>query len=318
MDKLGLSCVIVALASCLSVCPCRAEEALIEPAGTYLYAEKSGENLFMDLYVPADSLRDESKPVILFMFGGGFIQGERNEGRHVRWFGDLVKAGYPVVSIDYRLGLKNEKKLGISSAGKFEEAINMAVEDLYDATLFIIANGEELGINPYNIVLSGSSAGAITVLQAEYELCNDTPRSKVLPEGFDYKGIMAFAGCVFSTKGKPVYARTPCPTMMLHGTKDRLVPYSGVSVFNLMMASSPILFKVMSKAGCNCRIYRYKGVGHDVAAAYGWALNEELDFLKRSVVNGERLVLDQTVSESGMPKTKYGGMGFKDLKATDD
>lgn len=53
--------------------------------------------------------------------------------------------------------------------------ISMAVEDLYDATAFIVDKADEWGIDSSQIVACGSSAGAITVLHGEYALCNASP-----------------------------------------------------------------------------------------------------------------------------------------------
>ena len=47
-------------------------------------------------------------------------------------------------------------------------AVNIASEDIYSATLFVLDNAEEWGVDPEMVMLSGSSAGAIASLQAEY------------------------------------------------------------------------------------------------------------------------------------------------------
>ena len=88
-------------------------------------------------------------------------------------------------------------------------------------------------MDPSNIVISGSSAGAISVMQAEYEIANRTSWASVLPQGFNYAGVMSFSGAILSRKGKVKYQTVPCPTMMLHGTADMLVPYKQIAVFNL-------------------------------------------------------------------------------------
>lgn len=81
-------------------------------------------------------------------------------------------------------------------AERFFAAVDMAVEDLYDATSFIVGQARAWGLDPSAVVASGSSAGAITVLQGEYERCTGSALSRRLPEGFRYAGIIAFAGAV--------------------------------------------------------------------------------------------------------------------------
>jgi carboxylesterase type B len=159
-----------------------AKETPISPDGTYLYAERDTCDLYMDVYNPAKgsktAIDGKDKPTIVFMFGGGFIGGQRDDASYNKWFKMLTQNGYRVVSIDYRLGLKGANKVGIAQVNVLDKAIHMAVEDLFSATAFMIDNAETLGINPENIVISGSSAGAISVMQAEYEICNRTKWQK--------------------------------------------------------------------------------------------------------------------------------------------
>jgi predicted esterase len=203
-------------------------EAQISPDGTYLFEERDTCSLFLDVYNPArgsqTSIDGVKKPTIIFMFGGGFIQGTRDNDTYKEWFKLMTKNGYRIISIDYRLGLKGTDKVGVAQVNILDKAIHMAVEDLFSATNFMIDNAESLGIDPSNIVISGSSAGAISVMQAEYEVCNKTSWASVLPSDFNYAGVMSFSGAILSRKGKVRYAEAPCATLMLHGTADALVP----------------------------------------------------------------------------------------------
>ncbi len=49
---------------------------------TFLYATRDTCDLFMDVYYPPedapDSLEGRQKPAILFVFGGGFVTGQRS------------------------------------------------------------------------------------------------------------------------------------------------------------------------------------------------------------------------------------------------
>lgn len=64
----------------------------------------------MDIYSPAEGSVTEidgrRKPTILYIFGGGFMEGNRRDGTAMEWFEDMTGDGYGVVAIDYRLGLK--------------------------------------------------------------------------------------------------------------------------------------------------------------------------------------------------------------------
>ena len=153
-----------------------AQTQVISPDGTYLYAERDTCNLFLDVYNPAKgsetTIRGIRKPTIIFMFGGGFLRGTRDDASYHKWFKQMTDDGYGIISIDYRLGLKGSNKVGIAQVNVLDKAIHMAVEDLFSATNFIIENAEQLNVDPKNLVISGSSAGAISVMQAEYEIAN--------------------------------------------------------------------------------------------------------------------------------------------------
>lgn len=170
----------------------KAADKPIEPDGTYMFVKRDTCDLFLDVYNPAKNsettFNGKEKPTVIFMFGGGFIQGTRDDEDYKKWFRQLTDNGYRVISIDYRLGLKGSNKVGVAQVNILDKAIHMAVEDLFSATRFIIDNADQLGVNPSNMVISGSSAGAITVMQAEYEICNRTSWAQVLPEGFNYAG----------------------------------------------------------------------------------------------------------------------------------
>jgi acetyl esterase/lipase len=203
--------------------------------------------------------------------------------------------GYRIISIDYRLGLKGSKKVGIAQVNALDNAIHMAVEDLFSATDFLIKNSEKLGIDPGNIVISGSSAGAISVMQAEYEICNRTRWAEVLPEGFNYAGVMSFSGAILSREGKVDYKKTPCPTLMLHGTADELVPYKQIAVFNLGFFGGGKLIDRFKKFGYNYNMYHFIGYGHEIAGSMGTTTDLQEAFLERNVIQKKERIIEACI-----------------------
>lgn len=137
---------------------------------------------------------------MIFAFGGGFKGGDKADKGYVPYFEFLARNGFVVVSTDYRTTLKNLDPSKVSSPMDFiaalQHAIDTAVEDFYDATGFVINQSSDWNIDVEQIVASGSSAGAITVLQAEYDLCNGHELAKRLPAGFNYAGVISYAGAV--------------------------------------------------------------------------------------------------------------------------
>ena len=278
-----------------------AQNNLILPDGTYLYHKQDTCDLFMDVYDPADGSEETymglKKPAVIFMFGGGFIRGTRDDESYNSWFRMMTENGYRVISIDYRLGLKGSSKVGIAQVNVLDNAIHMAVEDLFAATNFIIENADQLGVDPSNIVISGSSAGAISVMQAEYEIANGSNWASVLPEGFNYAGVMSFSGAILSRNGKVKYATEPCPTLMLHGTADKLVPYKQIAFFNLGFFGGGKLVERFRKFGYNYNMYHFEDYGHEIAGSMYSTLDLQLKFLENNVIQREKRIIEARLSD---------------------
>ena len=285
----------------------------IEPDGTYMFVQRDTCELFMDVYNPKrgsqTTFQGKKKPTILFMFGGGFIRGTRDNKDYHSWFSQMTANGYRVISIDYRLGLKGSKKVGVAQVNVLDKAIHMVVEDLFSATNFIIENAEQLGVDPANIVISGSSAGAISAMQAEYELANRTSWAQVLPEGFRYAGVMSFAGAILSREGKVDYATAPCPTLMLHGTADKVVPYKQIKLFKLGFFGGGKLIERFQKFGYNYNMYHYLDNGHEVASAMDRTVDLQTAFLENNVMLGQKRTIEAWISDPDIVPA-----GIKSLK----
>lgn len=292
----------------------KGEERQISPDGTFLYERRDTCDLLLDVYNPAKgsitTYKGQEKPTVLFMFGGGFIRGTRDDESYNKWFRQLTDNGYRVISIDYRLGLKGSDKVGVAQVNVLDKAIHMAVEDLFSATKFIIDNADQLGVNPSNIVISGSSAGAITVMQAEYELCNRTSWAQVLPEEFRYAGIMSFSGAILSREGKVNYKTAPAPTLMLHGTADELVNYKQIKLFNLGFFGAGSLVKRFEKFGFNYNMYHYLDYGHEIAGAMDTTLDIQMRFLETNVIERKNRIVEAWIEDPDV----YKGAGVQSRK----
>lgn len=290
-----------------------------EPTATYMVAQRDTCNLYMDYYAPDPvqaRLEDGSlKPTILYVFGGGFITGRRDDPSAVRWFKILTENGYGVVSVDYRLGLKGVKMKFdlanlVKSADYTKKAVDIGVEDVFSSVRYLIDHQEEVGVDPYNLVISGSSAGAMISLSCELETCSPTERTAVLPEGFRFKGVMSFAGAIMSDSGIPKYAAAPAPQLLFHGTDDKIVNYDKMAFGRRgMYGSNSLVDKVYAKNGYTYCIYRYAGHTHDMAANMvpTWPIQKE--FLETNVIKGVARTIDATVDDPDMPLWKGFSLG---------
>ena len=296
--------------------PASDEKIIMIPDATYMYAERDTCELFMDVYNPAagsvKTFEGKTKPVILFMFGGGFVRGTRDDESYHKWFRQLTDNGFRVISIDYRLGLKGSDKVGIAQVNVLDKAIHMAVEDLFSATNFIIDNADQIGVDPSAIVISGSSAGAISVMQAEYEIANATSWASVLPEGFNYAGVMSFSGAILSREGKVDFAKETCPVMMLHGTADGIVPYKQIAVFNLGFFGGGKLVDRFKKYGYNFNMYHFIDYGHEIAGSMDTTLDLQMDFIETNVMQGKKKIVEAWISDPDVWKG-FGPQSRKEL-----
>ncbi|OPZ31508.1 MAG: Phospholipase/Carboxylesterase [Bacteroidetes bacterium ADurb.BinA174] len=136
---------------------------------------------------------------------------------------------------------------------------------MYSATNFLLQNADKLNIDASRIIISGSSAGAMTVLQADYEKRDLRESAKALPDDFQYAGVIAYAGSIFSTEGTPSYTLRPAPTLFFHGSGDNLVPYTKTRFFKLGVFGSKALAKRFNEQGYPYTFYTMEDIGHDVA-----------------------------------------------------
>ena len=284
---------------------------------TYLFEKRDTCDLFLDVYNPSSGSQTtymgKDKPTILFMFGGGFIRGARNDESYIPWFQALTEDGYRVISIDYRLGLKGSNKVGVAQVNVLDKAIHMGVEDLFSATAFICDNAEVLGLDPSNRVIAGSSAGAIIAMQAEYEICNKTSWTEILPENFRYAGVMSFSGAILSREGKVDYkVHSPAPTLMLHGTADELVPYRQIAFFNLGFFGGGKLVGRFKKFGYNYNMYHFIGYGHEIAGSMTTTMDLQKRFLQTNVMEGKKRIIEAWISDPDVYKG-FGPQSRKEL-----
>jgi acetyl esterase/lipase len=221
-----------------------------------------------------------------------------------------------VAAIDYRLAMKGKTvKSKLSLPPVLDEALQAAVDDLFAATNYLIDHAETLGIDPGRIIVSGSSAGAMTALQAEWEICNGKAPAKALPGWFNYAGIMAFAGAVFSTEGPISFPQKPCPILLFYGTGDRIVPFGSVDILSNHFAGSATLAKKLKAVGANLQVYRYSGAGHEVSITMRRNVPEELRFLEENVIKGVYRPLDASLTDEALEKPGWGNLSTRDLYA---
>ena len=203
---------------------------------TYTYFNKPEEELKLDLFDPIDN-QDKVRPVILYVHGGGFSGGERDHPVHEDFLRHFAHKGYVTATMSYTLQRKGKSFSCDVEAGIKIETFLKTARDINRATAFLIRNKERFSINPSNIVIVGSSAGAEAVLPAAY--WNQTKKdsaSTILLDEFSYGGVISMAGATSNINH--ITKENAIPTQLFHGTDDQLVPY-GIASHHYCPTQSP-------------------------------------------------------------------------------
>lgn len=236
---------------------------------TYTYAFKDGQALDLDVYSPAFD-NERNRPLIFYVHGGGFSGGSRNEPGIQTFCKKLARCGYVVSSISYRLTRQGTVTAFGCDCPKIDKlnTFNEAVEDLQDATFFMIQNRDKMGIDPQRIILSGSSAGAETVLNTAYQ----PPYCYGLDSGpVSYAGVISMAGAIPDTT--KIFAESAVPSLLFHGTCDNLVPYASAPHHYckenqpgyIILHGAYTIAEKLKKIGTPFWLYTYCNAAHEIA-----------------------------------------------------
>jgi acetyl esterase/lipase len=158
------------------------EEKTSKKTYTYKTVEKC--DIKADVYGASDTTR----PVVIWIHGGALIMGSREQIDRAL-LGKLLKAGYAVVSIDYRLAP--------------ETKLPAILEDLQDACKWVREKGPELfHIDPKKIAVMGGSAGGYLTLASGFRV---DPRPTALVSFWGYGDIVG----PWYSRPDPFYSKMP-------------------------------------------------------------------------------------------------------------
>lgn len=254
------------------------------------YDIKGKDTLYMDHYAPSGNPNGMS---VIFVHGGGFSSGDP---KNQRPFAEgMSRRGYNIFVISYRLYLKDSSFSCNTPTPVKLKAVRLAVEDAADASKYIISNAASLQVDTGRLFIAGSSAGAETILQLLYN-----PFASSDPARFDFfrqqrfKGAMVFAGALIdiNTMRKDNYI----PTLLMHGTKDQLVPFgtaahhycNGNAAGWLMLFGAKTIYEQVKSWGKQVVLYTYEGKGHEVSNRM-FREFEKMDGFMKSVAAGKKI-----------------------------
>lgn len=153
------------------------ESQLNVPYGTALNFNGELVTLYMDIYLPicSDVTQSSKRPLLMWVHGGSFIAGDKNDQSIQAMCKEFAKRGYVTASIDYRLGFisdelawqcnfPNYNCVFATDSIEWARAYYRAVQDGKGALRYLINRNEQLGIDTDNVFVAGESAGAFTAL----------------------------------------------------------------------------------------------------------------------------------------------------------
>lgn len=252
------------------------------------YAIKGTDSLWLDHYSPQGKANGMS---VLFVHGGAFTSGDPVNQKP--FAEGLTRMGYNVFVIKYRLYLKGRGFGCDIDLPEKLKAIRLAVEDTRDATAYLLEHANRLKVDTASLFIAGSSAGAETVLNLvfnPFRKKNDKEYS--FYDHFRYAGVLSFSGAVIDINTIPDDFNIP--VLMMHGTKDQLVPFgtaahhfcSALSPGWLMLFGPQTIFDTLKARNCPIILYSYEGRGHEVSS-YMFRKFTEMDQFMREAVSGK-------------------------------
>ncbi len=256
---------------------------------TYTYTIKEGQELQLDVYVPEFSSQSEKLPTLVWMHGGGFSGGVRDNPSETKLCQTAAQQGFVAVSISYRLLRKGTTTLfGCDCpADEKEEIFKQAAIDYMDAVSFLIERSDELHIDTSKLIAGGSSAGAEAILSAVY-----------MPNYYlngaynqiSFAGVFSLAGALVNLD--EITSKTAVPTVLFHGIADNLVPYSKAAhhycnpedTGYLVLNGSDKIVDRLSQLGTSFLFYSYEKGRHEISGIPFGDLTDVFNFFKSTVV----------------------------------
>jgi dienelactone hydrolase len=218
-------------------------------------------DLKLDLYQPAGD-RAAKRPALVWVHGGGFTTGDKASGRARATF--FARLGYVAVSINYRLLSPDGCGGNPNPTEVCRNAALAAQHDAQAAVRWLRANAAAYRVDTSRIAMAGSSAGGVTsVLAATHAEDPGTSGNPGLPS--DIRAAVSVSGGVPTNE---LIDAGDSPTLFIHGTEDRVVPYRW-AVQNALAMHTLGIFTVL---------HPIEGAAHGLPGEYGALINEQSSY----------------------------------------
>lgn len=237
------------------------------PYGSAQNLNGKTEELLLDLYSPGQIDTATKRPLMIFIHGGGFQSNTKSGAYPNLICNGLAKRGYMVATINYRLGVPKTK-----TDNDYAEALYRAVQDAKAAVRFFRRNSKIYGIDPDQIFVMGSSAGAKTAMHLAYL------DQEEIPVGVDQIKL----GNLEGNSGNPGYSskvsgvvncwgaminykwieKGDVPLFCISGTADKTVAFDSSFSYHGFKYGSTILYNHAKDLGIPTGLRLFQGAGH--------------------------------------------------------
>jgi len=225
------------------------DRVFIKPEKVLYKSTKQGDlNLYF--YRPLDFNKSKTYNCIIFFHGGGWNSGDYKQFERQSMY--FASRGMIAISAEYRI----KNKHGTTPI--------QAMEDAKSAIRFLRLNAKSFFINPNRIAAAGGSAGGhLAAVTANIDLFDNVnedlgisskPNLLVL-----YNPVIDFGSRKWLWIDNPLDAspvhnisKGSPPTIILTGTKDKIVPVETIMNYK----------KIMESVGSRCDVILYEGAEH--------------------------------------------------------
>lgn len=226
----------------------------------------------LDLYLPDPQLQSGPYPAVVIIHGGGWHGGDKAARREINIGTNLAKAGYVCASINYQLAKKSSK-----FTDNLKQVWPGNLEDCKTAVRFLRKHADKYQIDADHIGAIGGSAGGhlVSILATTGDDTKPKPQAKyaefsssiqavvpmygvhdliALAESRDMLPSFTEAEKTLSQQASPVTHISPNdpPFLILHGTKDALVP----------VVQSELLLSALKKGNIPAELLVIEGAPH--------------------------------------------------------
>ena len=225
------------------------------------------EELQLDMFSPPAGDTLKKRPVLVFIHGGGFVNGNRKITMGRKICETFARKGFVTVSISYRLGIGGNK-----TNNDYLDAMYRAQQDGRGAIRYLRSRAAEFGIDTTQVFVTGTSAGAMTSLGLAYMDEHEVPagvdknkwgslEGNSGPAGYSSK-VQGVINCWGALPDTAWIDEGDVPLFNTGGTADKTVPYDNSYSYHGIGFGPLPLYERCLKMGVTTGLRPFEGAGH--------------------------------------------------------